>query len=95
MYVVIAEIPGVTKDRVTVTAKDDKVMIEGKKKKKVISSDDHYLIRERRNGLFKKMIQLPIDADASTMSAEIEDGLLVLTIPRVKNVNGAKYVTIN
>ena len=61
MYVVIAEIPGVTKDRVTVTAKDDKVMIEGKKKKKVISSDDHYLIRERRNGLFKKMIQLPID----------------------------------
>ena len=73
MYVVIAEIPGVTKDRVTVTAKDDKVMIEGKKKKKVISSDDHYLIRERRNGLFKKMIQLPIDADASTMSAKIEE----------------------
>ena len=95
MYVVIAEIPGVTKDRVTVTAKDDKVMIEGKKKKKVISSDDHYLIRVRRNGHYKKMIQLPIDADASTMSAKIEDGLLVLTIPRVKNVNGAKYVTIN
>ena len=47
MYVVIAEIPGVTKDRVTVTAKDDKVMIEGKKKKKVMSNDDHYLIRER------------------------------------------------
>ena len=95
MYVVIAEIPGVSKDRVTVTTKDDKVMIEGKKKKKVISADDHYLIHERRSGLFKKVVQLPIDADAASMSAKIEDGLLVLSIPRVKNVSGAKYITIN
>ena len=95
MYVLIAEIPGVSKDRITITAKDDKLMIEGKKKKKVISNEDHYLIHERRNGLFKKMIQLPIDADSQSMSARIEDGLLVLSIPRVKNVNGAKYITIN
>ena len=95
MYVIIAEIPGVSKDRVTVTAKDDKVMIEGKKKRKVISDDDHYLIHERRSGVFKKVVQLPIDADAASMSAKIEDGLLVLSIPRVKNVSGAKYITIN
>ncbi|KAK8793910.1 heat shock protein HSP20 [Blastocystis sp. subtype 4] len=95
MYVLIAEIPGVSKDRITITTKDDKLMIEGKKKKKVISNEDHYLIHERRNGLFKKMIQLPIDADSQSMSARIEDGLLVLSIPRVKNVNGAKYITIN
>lgn len=43
MYVLIAEIPGVSKDRITITTKDDKLMIEGKKKKKVISNEDHYL----------------------------------------------------
>lgn len=57
MYVVIADIPGVSKDRVNVTVKDDKIMIEGKRKKKVITSEDNYLISERRNGIFKKMLQ--------------------------------------
>lgn len=95
MYVVIADIPGVSKDRVKVSVKEDKVMIEGKRKKKVISNEDLYIINERRNGTFKKMLQMPIDADSQQMSAKIEDGMLVLTIPRVKNVEGAKTVEIN
>ena len=95
MYVIIAEVPGVSKDRILITVKDDKIMLEGKKKKKVISNEDHYLINERRNGVFKKMIHLPLDADAQQMSAKLQDGLLVLSIPRVKDVNGAKYITIN
>ena len=94
MYVVIADIPGVSKDRVKVTVKDDKIMIEGKRKKKVITPEDTYLLQERRNGVFKKMLQLPLDADAPQMSARIEDGLLVLSIPRVKDAKGAKTVSI-
>lgn len=95
LYVVIADIPGVSKDRVKVSVKDDKVMIEGKRKKKVISNEDVYIINERRNGVFKKLLQMPMDADTQQMSAKIEDGLLVLTIPRVKNIDGAKTVEIN
>ncbi|KAK8803924.1 hypothetical protein WA171_000017 [Blastocystis sp. BT1] len=94
MYVVIADIPGVSKDRVNVTVKDDKIMIEGKRKKKVITSEDNYLISERRNGIFKKMLQLPFDADAAQMSARIEDGLLILSIPRIKEPQGAKTISI-
>ena len=94
MYVVIADIPGVSKDCVKVTVKDDKIMIEGKRKKKVITPEDTYLLQERRNGVFKKMLQLPLDADAPQMSARIEDGLLVLSIPRVKDAKGAKTVSI-
>ena len=94
MYVVIADIPGVSKDRINVTVKDDKIMIEGKRKKKVITEEDTYLINERRNGTFKKLIQLPFDSDAQQMSARIEDGLLVLSIPRVENPQGAKTISI-
>ena len=32
MYVVIADVPGVSKDRITVSVKDDKILIEGKEK---------------------------------------------------------------
>lgn len=73
---------------------DDYVVIEGKRKRKVISSDDTYLITERQNGEFKKSIQLPIDSDPQLMTAKIEDGLLVLTIPRTKDTNGIKSVNI-
>lgn len=95
MYVVIADIPGVPKDRVSVQVKDNKIMIEGKRKKKVVSDEDVYLISGRRNGFFKKMIEMPIDADSQQMAAKIEDGMLILTIPRVKTVNGATYVSIH
>lgn len=95
MYVVIADIPGVPKDRVSVQVKDNKIMIEGKRKKKVVSDEDVYLIAGRRNGFFKKMIEMPIDADSQQMAAKIEDGMLILTIPRVKTVDGATYVSIH
>ena len=78
MYVVIADIPGVPKDRVSVQVKDNKIMIEGKRKKKVVSDEDVYLIAGRRNGFFKKMIEMPIDADSQQMAAKIEDGMLIL-----------------
>ena len=72
----------------------DKIEVWGKRKKKVITDEDTYLINERRNGLIKKMIRVPKDADLDDMKAKVEDGLLVLTIPRVKSVNGAKYISI-
>ena len=73
---------------------DDYVLIEGKRKRKVITNDDTYLIAERRKKKKKKSIQLPIDSDPQLMTAKIEDGLLVLTIPRTKNSNGIKSVSI-
>ena len=44
--------------------------------------------------MFKRLVNLPLDSDPQSMTAKLEDGLLVLTIPRVKKVNGLKYVTI-
>lgn len=59
MYVVIADIPGVSKDRVKVTVKDDKIMIRGKAQEEGDYSRRHLSSSERRNGVFKKMLQLP------------------------------------
>ena len=73
---------------------DDQVIIEGKRKKKVISDEDTYLVSERRNGEFKKAIHIPVDADPQLMTARIEDGLLVVTIPRAKGAGGAKIIHI-
>ena len=73
---------------------DDQVIIEGKRKKKVISDEDTYLVSERRNGEFRKALHIPVDADHQLMTAKIEDGLLVITIPRAKGASGAKIIHI-
>lgn len=78
----------------SVSIKGETIVIEGKRKKKIISSEDVYLIAERRNGLIKKVVSVPSDADLQEMKAKVEDGLLVLTIPRIKKVEGAKYISI-
>lgn len=83
-----------SKERCRVNVCEDYVLIEGKRKRKVITNDDTYLISERQNGEFKKSIQIPIDSDPQLMTAKIEDGLLVLTIPRTKNSNGITSVSI-
>ena len=58
MYVVIADVPGVSKDRITVSVKDDKILIEGKRKKKIVSDSDEYLVCERLNGPFRRVISV-------------------------------------
>lgn len=90
----IADVPGVSRDRLTISVKENKLYIEGKRKRKVVSSEDSFLIQNRRNGVFKRLVNLPLDSDPQSMTAKLEDGLLVLTIPRVKKVNGLKYITI-
>ena len=91
---VICDAPGIPKDRIKVQVKENRIFIEGKRKKKVISNEDSYLIEERRNGPFKKMLQMPLDADTQKMTAKMEDGLLVLTVPRVSSIEGAKTINI-
>ena len=90
----IADVPGVSRDRLTISVKENKLYIEGKRKRKLVSNEDAYLIQNRRNGAFKRLVNLPLDSDPQSMTAKLEDGLLVLTIPRVKKVNGLKYITI-
>ena len=55
-YVVIADVPGVSKDRLTIAVKDDMIMIEGKRKKKVITDED---VAEQNSYTFResKLIQ--------------------------------------
>ena len=52
---------------------------------KIVCDSDIYLLQQRLNGPFRRVIEVPVDCDVSTIAARLEDGLLVLTMQRVIN----------
>ena len=102
----MADVPGISVDRIKITVKENKICIEGKRKRKVISDSDNYLIAERTSGPFKKMIEVfsffrsvsfekvPFDCDAENMKAKIENGILVLTMMKVESSKVGKVVKV-
>ncbi|KAK8809156.1 hypothetical protein WA171_001280, partial [Blastocystis sp. BT1] len=82
-YVLICDVPGIPKDRIKIEVKDNRIILEGKRKKKIVCDSDIYLLQQRLNGPFRRVIEVPVDCDVSTIAARLEDGLLVLTMQRV------------
>ena len=74
--------------------KDSRIILEGKRKKKIVCDSDVYLLQQRLNGPFRRVIEVPVDCDVSTIAARLEDGLLVLTMQRVINPD-VKTIAIN
>jgi HSP20 family protein len=80
-----AEIPGVNKDNVKVSVKDDNVLtIKGEKKAEVKEEDEDksYIRLERSYGEFTRSFQLPENVDSDSVEAKFEDGVLNITLDK-------------
>jgi HSP20 family protein len=80
-YTLSAFLPGVNADNLNIEIIDDTVTIEGEID---IQRDenDHYLLAERPSGKFRRVITLPDAVDADKTDAELQNGVLTLTIPK-------------
>ena len=88
-----AEIPGVSQDEITITLEDDVLSLRGEKK-----SDDEEA--DRRNselyyGRFDRRFNLPPGLDAAKASANLTNGVLTITLPRVYNSNPARKIPVS
>jgi HSP20 family molecular chaperone IbpA len=81
-YVVKADIPGVKKEEVSITLKDDILNISGERTSSKEEKDEQRHVVERSIGRFARSIRLPTDADPESIEAAVEDGVLKLTIEK-------------
>ncbi len=83
-FVAIIEIPGVSKDNVTLEAKERTIRVSGKK---AVDYGDQVSVhrRERVAGNFDRTITLPVQIDPDGIKAECHDGVLALFIPRAES----------
>jgi len=85
--VVEAAMPGVKPEDVDISVTGDTLTIRGEVRE-VKSTDSgegrQYHVRERRYSRFARSLTLPSMVDANKAEAEIENGILTLTIPKAE-----------
>lgn len=77
-----AEIPGMKKENIKVSVKEDMLTISGERKQENETKDKTYHRIERSYGQFRRMIRLPAEVDADKVKASYKDGVLSVTLPK-------------
>ena len=89
-YVVKASLPGVNPENVEVTLTDNILTIKGEIKDEHESKEQNWHLRERRYGNFVRSVALPAPVDADKVTANNENGVLTLTLPKAEAVKPKK-----
>ena len=82
--VVRADLPGLSKDNITIETKDDVLMISGERSDESKDERDDFYRSERSYGRFFRAIQLPEGVNADQIEATFKDGVLEVTVPAPK-----------
>jgi HSP20 family protein len=82
--VVTAELPGVSRDDVTISLQEDVLTLEGKREPKLKQENVNWQRRERAYGTFSRAVQLPFRADADKVQARFNNGILEIELQRLE-----------
>jgi HSP20 family protein len=80
--VVTAELPGVKKDQVKVTYENGILTVDGQRKPNDPPKDAEVLLNELQIRDFSRSIRINVEVDANNIIAELEDGILSVTLPK-------------
>jgi len=84
--VVKAVVPGVKPEDIDVSITGDTLTIKGEFKEEEGVEKENYIRRECRYGSFSRSISLPVPVKVDKASAEFENGILKLTLPKAEEV---------
>jgi len=90
-YVVAAKLPGLNKEDISISIKDNSLKISGKKHNEK-KENVNYHIQERRFGDFERSFLLNDRVQVENIQAEFKNGLLIVDIPKSPE---AKPMTIS
>jgi HSP20 family protein len=93
-YTVYCNLPGVKDKDVDVTIADNVLTIKGEKQAYSPGEQAKVYRREDWSGSFQRTLALPRGVDAEKISAELKDGVLMVTLPKQEEVK-PKQVKVN
>lgn len=92
--VVKADLPGLTKDDITVRLIDNTLEISGEKKTEEKVDTRDYLKLERGYGRFSRTLRLPEGLDAGHVTAKFSEGVLEVSIPKMEDKRMVKNIVV-
>ena len=86
-YYLIADLPGVNKDDISINVENNIITVSGKRESKKEEKDANYYVRETSYGSFSRALRLPAEVDEDSVDASFKDGVLKV---EMKTREGAK-----
>lgn len=83
-YVFKVELPGFKKEEIKVEFANETLILRGERKQEEETKNESCHRLERSYGMFERSFTIPKNVDAKKIDAELKDGILVLTIPKVE-----------
>jgi HSP20 family protein len=82
--VVKAELAGMDPDDIQIEVEDNVLTVKGERKFEETVDEERYYRVERRYGGFQRSLALPQGVKPDDISASYEDGILIVTVPKVE-----------
>jgi HSP20 family protein len=82
-YVITAEVPGLSRDRVDLAVEDTRLTIQGRREVAAAERGAvHFHQVERGHGAFRRTFEFAEKIDADRVTADLADGVLTISIPK-------------
>jgi len=81
-YILEADLPGMTKEDISVTVQEDRITLKGTRKREEKSEGKGYRRFERAEGAFERSFRISGGIDAAGVHAKFENGVLTVTLPK-------------
>ena len=81
-FVLTAEVPGVERKQIDLQVKDHTLLLKGQRNPGCEVSQQVYYRLERPSGVFERRFNLPEDIDADKIRANLNEGVLTVTLPK-------------
>lgn len=89
-YVFEADLPGIRQEDLDINLAGNRLTISGKRETTRKEDDGNYFTMERSYGSFARTFNLPDGADPSRIQAELDNGVLIVTVPKAPEVQPKK-----
>jgi HSP20 family protein len=92
--VVTTDLPGINKEDIEINLKEDMLEISAKTGKEKETEEEGYIRKEREYTHFYRAVRLPSSVKEEGSTAKIENGVLTITLPKMKLEEPAKKIQI-
>jgi HSP20 family protein len=88
------ELPGFSKEDIDISLEDNELVVSAEHKEEREENGSKWLRKEISTGIYVRRLSLPDNINANKISAESNNGILTVSIPKVPKEETVKKITV-
>jgi HSP20 family molecular chaperone IbpA len=85
---IAVDLPGIDRDDIDLKIDEGRLIVSGKRDFKRDDPDEEFVRLERGFGSFRRIFEIPGEVDRDRITARLEQGVLTITVPRLRQRHG-------